>query len=177
MCAMASQITGVSIVCSTVGSGADQRNHQSPASLVFVWGEFPGDRWIPRTKGLLRRKCFHLMTSSWHRFSTDEGIIFFQKSRFYAENHWQKWDLNSQPLFPYGMHYSLTNIYRPCVVKKRLTPKLLSREIFGRCFCSITVYQIIIKRGLSFSIGNVHKHIPLNVHNMWTGEYMNIYNI
>ena len=24
------------------------------------------DRWIPRTKGQLRGKCFHLMTSSWH---------------------------------------------------------------------------------------------------------------
>ena len=28
----------VSIVCSTVGSGADQRKHQSSASLAFVWG-------------------------------------------------------------------------------------------------------------------------------------------
>ena len=26
--------------------------------------EFTGDRWIPRTKGQLRGKCFHLMTSS-----------------------------------------------------------------------------------------------------------------
>ena len=36
MHAMASQITGVSIVCSTFGSGADQRIHQSSASLAFV---------------------------------------------------------------------------------------------------------------------------------------------
>ena len=35
--AMPSQITCVSIVCSTVGSGADQRKHQSFASLAFVW--------------------------------------------------------------------------------------------------------------------------------------------
>ena len=28
-----------------------------------LWGEFTGDRWIPRTKGQLRGKCFHLMTS------------------------------------------------------------------------------------------------------------------
>ena len=27
-------------------------------------GEFTGDRWIPRTNGQLRGKCFHLMTSS-----------------------------------------------------------------------------------------------------------------
>ena len=38
MGAMASQITGVSIVYSTVCSGADQRKHQSSASLAFVGG-------------------------------------------------------------------------------------------------------------------------------------------
>ena len=38
MNAMAFQIAGVSIVCSTVGSGADQRKQQSSASLVFVRG-------------------------------------------------------------------------------------------------------------------------------------------
>ena len=36
--AMASQIPGVSAVCSTVCSGADQRKHQSSASLAFVRG-------------------------------------------------------------------------------------------------------------------------------------------
>ena len=45
MSAMASQITGVSIVCSTFGYGTDQRKHKSSASLDFVWwpvtGEFP----------------------------------------------------------------------------------------------------------------------------------------
>ena len=33
---MASQITSVSIICSTVCSGVDQRKHQSYASLAFV---------------------------------------------------------------------------------------------------------------------------------------------
>ena len=36
--AMASQITSSTIVCSTVYSGADQRKHQSSASLAFVRG-------------------------------------------------------------------------------------------------------------------------------------------
>ena len=35
---MASQITGVSVVYSTVYSGLDQRKDQSSASLDFVWG-------------------------------------------------------------------------------------------------------------------------------------------
>ena len=43
MSAMASQITGISIVCSTVCSEVDQRKHQSSALL---WGEFTGHRWI-----------------------------------------------------------------------------------------------------------------------------------
>ena len=38
MIAMASQITGVSSVYSTVCSGADQRSHQSSGSLAFVSG-------------------------------------------------------------------------------------------------------------------------------------------
>ena len=38
MSAMASQITGVSIVCSTVGSGADGSKYQSSASLAFLRG-------------------------------------------------------------------------------------------------------------------------------------------
>ena len=38
MSALAFQITGVSIVCSTLCSWADQRKHQSPAWLAFVGG-------------------------------------------------------------------------------------------------------------------------------------------
>ena len=59
MSGMASQITTHTSVYSTVY----QRKHQSPASLAFVLG-IHRDRWIPRTNGQLRGKCFHLMTSS-----------------------------------------------------------------------------------------------------------------
>ena len=38
MSAMASQITIITIVCSTVYSGADQRKHESSTSLAFVQG-------------------------------------------------------------------------------------------------------------------------------------------
>ena len=60
----ASQITGVSIVSSTVCSGADQRKHQSSASLAYVRGIH---RWPVDSlhKGPVTQKCFHLMTSSW----------------------------------------------------------------------------------------------------------------
>ena len=63
MTTMASQITSLTVVYSNVYSDTDQRKHQSSASLAFVWG-IHRDRWIPRTKGQLRGKCFHLMTLS-----------------------------------------------------------------------------------------------------------------
>ena len=63
MTAMASQITGVSVVCSTVCSRVDQRKHQSSASLASVRGIhlWPVDSFH---KGPVTRKYFHLMTSS-----------------------------------------------------------------------------------------------------------------
>ena len=63
MTTIASQITSLTVVYSTLYSDADQTKHQSSASLAFVRG-IHRDRWIPRTKGQLRGKCFHLMTSS-----------------------------------------------------------------------------------------------------------------
>ena len=57
MSAMASQIAGVSSVCSTVGSDADQRKHQSSASLAFVRGihRWPGNSPPKKT---VARKMF-----------------------------------------------------------------------------------------------------------------------
>ena len=59
MSAMASQITGVSIVCSTVCWGVDWKNHWP------LWGESNGDGWISLTKGQWRGKCFPFMTPLW----------------------------------------------------------------------------------------------------------------
>ena len=63
MSLIASQITSLTVVYSAVYSDADKKKHQSSVWLAFVWG-IHRDRWIPRTKGQLRGKCFHLMTSS-----------------------------------------------------------------------------------------------------------------
>ena len=51
MSAMASRIISLTIVYSTVYSYADQRKHQSSASLAFVWG-------FPPHKGPVTRKMF-----------------------------------------------------------------------------------------------------------------------
>ena len=63
MGSMASQITSLTIVYSTIYSGADQRKHQSSASLAFVRGIHRGPVNSPH-KGPVTRKWFHLMTSS-----------------------------------------------------------------------------------------------------------------
>ena len=49
MGAMASQIISLTIVYSTVYSGADKKIQA--LRHWPLWGEFTGDRWIPRTKG------------------------------------------------------------------------------------------------------------------------------
>ena len=46
-------------------------------------GEFTGDRLIPRTNGQLRRKCFHLMTSSW--------VLKFIAWYLWHESVWLNW--------------------------------------------------------------------------------------
>ena len=57
MGAIASQITSLTIVYSTVYSNADQRKHQSSASLAFVWGIHRGPVNSPH-KWPVTRKMF-----------------------------------------------------------------------------------------------------------------------
>ena len=46
---------------------------RSKKTLAFV-REWTSDRWIPRTKGQWRGKCFHLMTSSCDHNGSEAGI-------------------------------------------------------------------------------------------------------
>ena len=65
MDAMASQITSLTIVFSTVYS----KRRSKKTSKLLVTGlcaeNSPVTSEFPRTKGQLRGNCFHLMTSSW----------------------------------------------------------------------------------------------------------------
>ena len=77
---MASQINSLTIVYSTVFSGADQIKHQLSTSLAFVRGI---QRWPvnSRHKWPVTRKCFHLTTSSCHDAITQAEIQYsFTKS-------------------------------------------------------------------------------------------------
>ena len=90
MSTMASQITDVSIVYSTICLGAGQRK---PRHWSF-WGKFTGDRWIPHPQGPWRGKCFHLMTSSWgdHKESKSLGTVLENKISFSSVNSLAKID-------------------------------------------------------------------------------------
>ena len=103
MSATASQIISLTIICSSVYAGADQRKHQSSVSLAFVWGIH---RWPVNSphKWPVTRKCFHLMTSScrivtfqertvascvegrWWPLSEDGGV----SERMAVTSHWVK---------------------------------------------------------------------------------------
>ena len=61
---IASQITSITIVYSTVYSDADQRKHKTSASPTFVWGIHRGPVNSPH-KWPVTRKIFHLLASSW----------------------------------------------------------------------------------------------------------------
>ena len=100
MSAMASQITSLTILYSiitsltilypTVYSGADQRKHQSAASLAFVRRIH---RWpvnSPR-KGPVTRKSFHLMTSSWFDTFHDLSFSGYGKCRWKWRKHAHRW--------------------------------------------------------------------------------------
>ena len=65
MSAMASQITSRTIVYPTFYSGADERKHQSSASLAFG-GEYSGYRCeFPAQKASNAENVQHLMKMSW----------------------------------------------------------------------------------------------------------------
>ena len=72
-----------------------------------LWEEFTSNRWLPRTKGQLRRKCFHLMTSSWFFFWIGQFVTFIKicQSRLYTRDHsgygLSQWDASFHWLSPY----------------------------------------------------------------------------
>ena len=80
---MVPQITGVSIVCSTACSGADQRKYQSSASLAFVRGStsgFPSQRasyteMFPFGDVIMEQVNSHSTTISRHRGAILNNVI------------------------------------------------------------------------------------------------------
>ena len=94
---MASQITSVSIVCSTVYSGVDQRKRQSSASLAFVRGIH---RWPVNSQmaGNAENVCISWRHNDEYSPSSDiSGYMFGADSRL-ATSQWDTalhWKLES----------------------------------------------------------------------------------
>ena len=97
MSPMASQITSLVIVYSTVYSGTDQRKHQSPASLAFVWGIH---RWSVNSphKGPVTRKMFPF----------DDVIMSYRQLAFSYSSQWTL-DIIITPCSDLHQNYATTS--------------------------------------------------------------------
>ena len=93
---MASQITSLTIVCSSVYSGADQRKHKSSASLAFVRGIHRGPGISPH-KGSVTRKMF--------RF---DDVIMFKVNPCYQKG--PRGAMIQRILFTYHVARSVPNL-------------------------------------------------------------------
>ena len=85
MSVKALQITGISIVCSTICSGADHRKHQSSASLAFVRGIHPSPVDSPH-EGLV----------TWKMFPFDDVIMILSGSPVYISSNDARSDLHDK---------------------------------------------------------------------------------
>ena len=97
MSALASQITSLTVVFSTLTSGADQRKHQSSTWLAFVQGI---RRWPVNS--------LHKWPVTRKMFSFDDVIIFTEgyvilKKTFY--NLWKAGYLSSCVAFNFGVYF------------------------------------------------------------------------
>ena len=106
MGAMASQITSLTIVYSTVYSGADQSKHQSSASLAFVWGIHRGPVNSPH-KWPVTRKMFPF----------DDVIMDRDKNGHHSA------DITVKFMFSYENWHILIQISRKFVSKRQVPNK------------------------------------------------------
>ena len=96
MTTMASQITSLTVVYSTVYSDADQRKHQSSASLAFVWGNSPH-------KGPVTRKMFPFddVIMIWYVNDTKQkySLDYYHEAMSVHQNfiHQSNWWLSCAP--------------------------------------------------------------------------------
>ena len=98
---MASQITSLTIVYSNVDSGADQRKHQSSASLAFVRGIHRGPVNSPHKWSVTRKMC-----------PFDDVIMNCREDgAFITSPHAPVCDTNSEDI-AYGFnHYTTASIW------------------------------------------------------------------
>ena len=175
MSAMSSQITGVSIVCSNVCWGPDQRKHQSSVSLAFVGGihQWPVE---PPHKGPVTQKMF-----SSRRHSQFVCILSFSKSKM----KYQISDLCSPVLCrreidSVFIHYPVNIRNRKlvftaektsiCIVLNTNSPFSVHKYVL--CRLLIVMWGVITYTCLNFvKLG--HGSVITNHMNLWMGSLVN----
>ena len=135
MSAMAFQITGVSMVCSTVRSGADQIKHQK----LRVTG-LNGDRWTPITKCQWHGKWFHLMTSSYKLYLSSWASCQIRKiAGAHAPGMPGTFSPPPQVSDP-DMHHGTHDTHVPWCMPGSLTNGFLRNRRWGKTFPAFPVH-------------------------------------
>ena len=131
---MASQITSLAIVYSTVYLCSDQIKNQSSVSLAFVWGIHRSPVNYPH-KGQWHGKCFHLMTSSWiHRWFR-QWLATKQATSHYQDQCWPSC------LMPYGITGPQGTIYH--AAEEHNNPKIHAPKLpYYHVICKIDWFII-----------------------------------
>ena len=95
-----------------------------------LWSESTGDRWIPHTKGQSRRKCFHLMMSSWQSLSN--WVIHWVTPNIDKIMAFTYWDYNNHfgyisnhflAVMPLSSYRGMTHFYDIFSPRKRFMPR------------------------------------------------------
>ena len=157
MSLIASQITSLTIVYSTVYSDADQRKYQSSASLAFVRGIHRGPVNSPQ-KGPVRRKMFpfddvimwyiHLQFASSHWYLNHIICISIYQTELYSVS-----SLRHQPhRFDLHIHRGLLKakealwqINRACLPYLNTSEALFGLEL-NRCSIRYVIASLVVSR-------------------------------
>ena len=132
MTTIASQITSLTVVYLAVYSGADQRKHQSSASLAFVQG-IHRDRWIPPQMASNAENV-----SIWWRHHVVFEEDLSSHTATTQQEHWLKFDLPKYTL--------------QC---RTIGPFWQSDFISSVCFCLLHVWQQKHKTWITNSLATV----------------------
>ena len=153
MSAMASQITGASIVYSTAYSGANQRKHQSSASLAFV-------------QGIHRRPVNspHKGPVMWKVFPFDDVIMwhsFVLSAEIWKMLHHTSWYVLCTPAATHSV--GSCHLWLPCTDSKALkglTLNTLRLRQNGRRFADGNFKCIFLNENIWISIKISLNYVP-----------------
>ena len=147
---MASQITSLPIVYLTVYSGADQRTHQSSASLAFVWGIH---RWPVNSqhKGRVTRKMLPF----------DDVIMLWCK-----QCHWNKWYCQTM----FDEITSITSCFKFICKNKPPLPTNVFDDINTPTSCINTMDINDIERSSSYNLTDIAKCSTIPSHEKKNGH-------